>query len=207
MMHRRGTEGTIPNRKTSLAKAFAGLCFCLIVGGCSSSPPVTFDLTAPKTSQARASLRSQLVISVPLAGQPFDGDRIIVRTGADTLALLSGAQWADRLPVLLQSRLVQGFENAHMLRSVGRAGDGVAADYSLHSEIRRFDLDVTAHEAVVELSVKIIRERTGQISAARIFSARSPAGSTDPASASAALDAAASDVMAQIVKATAASRL
>ena len=122
-----------------------------------------------------------------------------MRAAPEQVAFLTGAQWSDRLPRLLQSRLVQSFENGKLLRSVGRSGDRIVADYVLTSEVRRFEIDVTTSQAVVVISAKLIGERSGRISAARIFTAQVPASASDGARASAALDQALSEVMRDIV--------
>jgi cholesterol transport system auxiliary component len=58
---------------------------------------------------------------------------------------------------------------------VARPGDRISADYNLVSEIRRFEIDAGAGQAVVEVSVKMVRESGGSIAAGRVFEARSPA--------------------------------
>lgn len=146
-----------------------------------------------------ARARGQLVIELPAATSPADSDRIVVRPTPDTVATLKGAQWAENLPRLVQTRLLQSFENARLLRAVGRPGEGVDATRTLTSEIRRFDIDIANTEAVVEVAVKIIAPSTGRILAARIFSAQAPAPKADGPGAARALDQALGEVMRQIV--------
>ena len=95
---------------------------------------------------------------------------------------------------------MQTFENGRLLRAVGRSGDKIAADYSLTSEIRHFEIDVATSTAVVEISAKLVSEQTGRIRAARIFRAQVPGSAADGAQASVALDAALSQVMREIVR-------
>ena len=180
------------------------LAFGLPLAGCGGAPAVqTFDLTAPVDVGARGA-RGQFVVNEPVAVLPADSDRIVIRTGPGSVAYLSGAQWADRLPRLLQARLVQTYENAHLLRNVGRPG--TAADFAVATEIRRFEVDVTTGQAVVELSVKLVADASGRIVAAKVFSARIPAPSKGPPEMAAALDAAMGSVLRQIADWTAAAR-
>ncbi len=130
---------------------------------------------------------------------PTDSDRIVVRPTSDTVATLRGAQWAERLPRLLQTRLLQSFENARLLRFVGRPDGRFVAQFSLNTEIRRFDVDLSQGEAVVEISVKLVEEGAGHVVAAKIFSAKRPVAGDDGSSAAAALDGALGDVMGEIV--------
>jgi cholesterol transport system auxiliary component len=94
---------------------------------------------------------------------------------------------------------VQSFENAHLLASVGRADSRIAAPFALTSEIRRFEIDVARGEAVVEISAKLVADQSGRIVAAQLFSASVPGSASDGAAAAAALDAALTSVMSQIV--------
>jgi cholesterol transport system auxiliary component len=140
-----------------------------------------------------------MIVLEPVAIAPYDSERIVVRTGPEAVAYLKGAQWVERLPRLLQTTMIQSFENARLLRSVGRPGERFVADVSLTSEIRRFEIDVTTNEAIVEISARVVAEGSGRIIAARIFSARVPGSAADGKAASAALDAAADRVLREIV--------
>lgn len=179
-------------RKIALAALLSGLAGC---GG--GSVPETFDLTAPAGFLSARVPRGQLVVAEPAATLPVDSDRIVIRTGPEAVAYLTGAQWADRLPRLVQTRLIVAFENARALKSVGRPG--LSADNNLTSEIRRFEVDVTTGEAIVELSVKLVGDKSGRIRAAKIFTARQPAPSKGPAAMAAALDLAMAICLREIV--------
>ena len=174
-------------------------CGVLLLAACAGGPPATFDLTAPSDGVPGRPLHGQLVVSEPAASSPFDSDRIVVRTGPQSLELLKDTQWVDPLPQLVQSRLIQTFENSHLLRSVAYPGQGITGDHVLDSEIRRFDVDAVTGEATVEISGKLIDAGSGHIRAAQIFSARVPGSAADGPSASAALDAALGQVMKEIV--------
>jgi cholesterol transport system auxiliary component len=175
----------------------------LALTGCGSldlaSTPATFDLSAPRDLPPAGKPRAQLTISEPSALQALDSNRIVVRTGDGQVTNLAGAQWADRLPRLLQVRLVQSFENATRIGSVARAEEKLAPDVALTSDIRAFEIDSVSRMAVVEVSVKLISERSGRIGAATVIRATRPASALSPQAASAALDAASQDVLRQIV--------
>ncbi|MBV9220295.1 MAG: membrane integrity-associated transporter subunit PqiC [Methylobacteriaceae bacterium] len=162
------------------------------------SPPQTFDLSAVADVGARVG-RGQLVVSEPFASAALDSDRIVVRPHADQLNYYPAVQWADRLPSLVQTRLIESFENAKVLRAVGRPGDRLAATVTLESEIRAFEIDIEQHEAVVEISAKLVSDPGGRILASNLFSARVPAASGGAAASVPALDAALAEVLKQIV--------
>ncbi|MBX9757962.1 MAG: ABC-type transport auxiliary lipoprotein family protein [Beijerinckiaceae bacterium] len=191
-------------RKVGAAFALS-LGLSLALAGCSGSPLLTYDLTAPRTAPARP-LSLQIVISEPSAVAPLDADRIVVRSPTEGLTVLPGAQWSDRLPELVQSRMIQAFENARLLKAVGRPSDRLVPDYNLISEIRRFEIEAARGEAVVEIAVKMVGDRSGRITAARVFEGRAPSSASSGAEATAALDAALGHVLRELVSWTARGR-
>lgn len=171
----------------------------LLAGCASGTAPATFDLTAPRDGVAGGQGRGLLVVAEPQALQALDSQRVVIMAGGG-IAYLPDVQWADRLPKLFQSRLVQTFENGRRIRAVGRPGDRLVPTAQLNSDIRRFGIDERTGEAVVELSVKIVNDRTGRILAGEIFTSRVPAGgATTGAGAMAALDLAAQAVLRDVV--------
>lgn len=167
----------------------------VVLSACAGPPRATYDLAAVADGLPARAPRGQLAVFEPVAIEPVLTDRIVVRSN-ETLATLGGAQWVDRLPVLVQTRLVQSFENARILRGVGRSG--IVADYTLHTEIRRFELDSGKGEVVAEIFARL-SGASGQAVAGRLFSARIPVQGDDPATVAAALDASLKQVMREIV--------
>jgi len=170
-----------------------------MLASCASAPPETFDLGAAPARGWRAALHAPLAIREPVASLDLDSQRIVVRTGPGALAYLSGAQWADRLPALVQAKLLRTFQDAGQLRFIGRAGAGFAADYVMELDIRTFELDVAKAQASIDIAVKIVAARSGRVVAAQIFAAQAPAAGTGGAAAAAALNAALSTLMGRIV--------
>ncbi len=179
----------------SAARATA---LALALAGCASAPPTSFDLSAARPMLQRAP-RATIRVREPTATADLDGARILVRSGDNSLSVLAGAQWADRLPLLLRSRLTQSFENAHGLKIVGEGG-AANFDYDLETDVRAFELDADARDVKIDFAVKLVSLRGGRVVAARIFERRAPVASTEPGAVTAALDAALSDVMVEIVR-------
>ncbi|MGD0642283.1 MAG: ABC-type transport auxiliary lipoprotein family protein [Roseiarcus sp.] len=210
--HRRGDAPTPAKPVRSRVGAFAArapiaalVALALALASCASGPPPdAFELSAAKPPPSRP-LSAQLRVAEPIASLDLDSDRILVRTGPEEVATLAGAKWSDRLPLLVQSRLTQTFENANLLRQVSRRPT-TTADYELDIEIRKFELDVAQMQVKVDLAAKIVSVGSGRVAAAQIFTADAPVGSTGGADVSAALNAALSSVMTRIV-AFASSRL
>ena len=181
-----------------IERALAAAAACVLLAGCAGPPLATFDLSAPRSGLSPKKVSASIVVSAPEALAPLDSDRIMVRSPSSGVSLLKGAQWSDRLPQLFQSRLIQTFENGSSIRAVARPGDRISADYNLVSEIRRFEIDAGAGQAVVEVSVKMVRESGGSIAAGRVFEARSPASADAGGEAIAALDLALGRVLRDI---------
>jgi len=199
-----GRIGGNGGRRAHLARALvfgAGL----LVAGCSSGPaPATFDLTAPRDGVAGGQGRGLLVVAEPQALQALDSQRVVIMAGGG-IAYLPDVQWADRLPKLLQTRLIQTFENGRRIRAVGRPGDRLVPAAQLNSEIRQFGIDERTGEAVIEVSVKIVNDRSGRILAGEVFTSRVPSGGpTTGAGAMAALDLAAQGLLRDVVRWTSA---
>jgi cholesterol transport system auxiliary component len=204
-MSRKGSEGKVLGfdraslRSISLATILGGV---LALGACAPQVALTtFSLTAPDQPVASPMrLPGLLIIGEPTAIQLLSTDRIVVRDQGGALSYLPGVQWADQLPALLQSRLVATFENTSRIGSVSRPGDRVTPDFQINIEIRTFEINAVTSEAVVELSVRAVREATGQIAHARVFRARVPVAAIDAGNAVNGLDQAVSRVLLDIVE-------
>lgn len=185
------------------AKALA-LAAALLAGGCStlagSPPPATYDLSAPRDVEARGNSRAQIMVAEPTALQAINSDRILVHSANSQISYLPAAQWADRLPVLVQARLIQTFENAHRIGMVGRPDDKFTPDALLVTELRDFQIDAgTSPVAVVTVAARVVSQKSGRIVAANLFSARVPAAGLTGQQASATLDQALRKVLIEIV--------
>jgi cholesterol transport system auxiliary component len=168
----------------------------LLLAGCASEPKLTYDLNPVSGGFPARGAKGQIAIPVPEATLPANSTSIVVRTGPLSVEYLSGAQWAEKLPPLIQSRLIESFENAHVVRAAGKPG--MLADATLPTNLRRFDFDPARGEAVVEISAQLVRPN-GRIISERLFSAACPALSSESSAVAAALDAALGQVMREIV--------
>lgn len=161
-------------------------------GGPPKPVPQLYDLVAPTKFPARDTpAQGQLVVAEPTALLMFDTQKILVRPGKAESPSFDNAQWSDSLPKLLQAKIIQSFENANYVKAVARPMDGLAADFQLLIEIRRFQI-TTAPEAAadVEFTAKVLGT-DGRIVGSRTFHAMAPSPSfqtIDAPSAAAALN-------------------
>ena len=181
----------------------ASLAAALGAAGCvggSNKALETFDLAVPSVQQGkRQQANVQILVAEPQALKILDSESIVVRENAASVAYLNGAQWADRLPKIVQTRLVQAFENSRRFGGVGRPGEGLAIDYQILTDIRAFEIESgSPGRAVVRISAKLLNDRNGDVVASKMFEAAVPASSGNPGLVNA-LDAAFADVAADIV--------
>ncbi len=207
-MRRLGRRSQVQQRFVRAGALALPLALALALGACSGglssvitkAPPAAYDLQPATnfTHHGRAA-RGQLIIAEPAALARYDSEKMGGRPNPAEAAQLGDAQWQDRLPKLMQARILQSFENASRLRAVGRPADKIATDFVLVTEVRAFEISVTDGSAVVEVAAKIVRERTGRIMAARVFRVAVATTATQGAPAIAALNDAFAKVQRELV--------
>lgn len=197
-----GTVSTPWKIGKMLASAFM-LASLLVISGClggSNKALDTFDLAVPSVQQGkRQQANVQILVAEPQALKILDSESIVIRENAASVAYLTGAQWADRLPKIVQTRLVQAFENSRRFGGVGRPGEGLAIDYQILTDIRAFEIQSgSSGRAVVRISAKLLNDRNGDVVASKIFEAQAPATSGNAGFVNA-LDAAFTQAASEIV--------
>jgi cholesterol transport system auxiliary component len=148
-------------------------CTSLLAG----PPSSIFDLTAPGEVQAPGGAL-QLLVPEPTTVRALDTDRIAARPTPAQYAYLPGAVWSDRLPKLLQARLVETLQNSGHVRAAAVPGQGLLIDYQIVMDVRAFEL--TAEGAVADFAVRIMDDRNGRIMRSRVFRVVVPVQSSNP---------------------------
>lgn len=178
-----------------------GLGFGLSACG-SNAVNDTFDLTASasEVSTSASARNRQLLVADPSALKALDSEQILVRVSGAEIQYLSQSQWSDRLTRVVQSKLVEAFENTGRLGGVGRPGQGLAIDFQLITDVRAFEIAAEgADRGVVEISAKLLNDRNGTVKAQRVFRAEVPSSGSGNAAYVAALDQAFARVTGDIV--------
>jgi len=188
-----------------MLKALPALALAAVVAGCSlfrGPPPETFELSAPDSiPRVPSGTAAQILIPEPSALKILDSERIVVATGP-RLSYYPGAQWPDRMPKVFQAKAIEAFEKSKRARAVGRPGEGLSIDYQLLTTMRAFEYrsDGNGGTAYIEVSVKVMDDRTGRIVAAKVFHGEAPVAGDTAEDVVAGVDAALADVLIDLVR-------
>jgi cholesterol transport system auxiliary component len=117
----------------------------------------------------------------------------MVRPRADQVSYYKDVAWSDRLPRLVQARIIETFQNSGAVKAVSAS----TGQYALVTDLRAFQIDVTSGKAYAEIEIfaKLVNAGSGKVIATKDFSARVPAQSDSPADAIAALNQAFTEVL------------
>lgn len=153
----------------AMAFAMALLAGCGSIGG----PKVALKVYSPQVrvtpDPAWPQGDWQLTIGMQAANDVLDSSRIAVRPTPNELQTYRGVMWADNAPDLLQTAIVQAFEDAGRLPSASRFGGGGRGDMGLLVEVRAFETvyrDGTP-EAVIEVQARLLNFRGGGVATQR----------------------------------------
>lgn len=173
---------------------------CALLPGGGPAPLDTYELTSPSAEAHHAKRRTQVLITEPSALKALDGQNIVIRSGPGVIQYLKGAQWADRLPKIVQARLAESFQRSGAFGGVGRPGEGLAIDFQVLVEIREFEIRLGGGDtATAELFVKVLNDRNGVVRAAKTFKASAPVSGNGNDAYIAALDRAFGEAVSEIV--------
>ena len=158
---------SLPSRRlvvAALALAPAG-CASLLPQG--SAPPKLYTLTPAADVPADGGhIAWQLLVDVPASAVALDTDRIALSRSPTTIDYFADAAWTDRAPLLVQSLLVQSFENSGRITAIARESLALRADYVLRPELRHFEAEYAGGggtpSAHVQIGAKLVKmpERT-----------------------------------------------
>ncbi len=167
------------------AVAFAlfvlGACSGVLPGG---GPPANLYTLTPKNTfdDQLPRVPWQLVVEEPSAAGGLQVQSIALRTRAIELQYFAGARWTERAPRMVQTLLVESFENSGKIVAVGRQAIGLRSDFNLKTELREFQAEYANPNRPpvvhVRLSVRLIQQPRREIVASENFDAEVEAAST-----------------------------
>lgn len=180
------THRALTRRHLLALAALAPLAACspaqLLTGGKTTKLYVLTPAKGFTAGLARAPW--QLLVETPLANSAVDTPRIVLGETANRMTYYAGASWADTGPDMIQTLLVESFENSRRIVAVGVERSGLRADFVLKTDLRDFhanyaggDTRETAPEATVRMNAKLVRMPRRNIVAGDTFEAKVRAAS------------------------------
>jgi cholesterol transport system auxiliary component len=147
-------------------------------------PPRLYRLTPKTAFEGINKVRWQLVVEPPIAQASIDSPRIGLMLSPLRFDYYAQANWVDRAPLMVQSLIIESFDNSGAIVAVGRESIGLRPDYVLKSELREFQAQQSEghHEVNVALNVKLVQMPERQIvaSAEFDFKVQAPPNELDP---------------------------
>ena len=179
-----------PTRLPGLVLALAAsvlLGACSILGAAGDSERGTVYAPTPgiQADPAWPRVGWQLSVNPPTAARTVDTFRIAVRPVPGELQVYGGASWARAPSDMVEDAILRTLEDSGHVPRVARRGSGIAPDYRLLLDLRRFEADYAGGRvpaATIELHAKLLHAREQGSVAARTFTVAEPATATDVAS-------------------------
>jgi cholesterol transport system auxiliary component len=126
--------------------------------------PDLYRLT-PKSTFAPdlPTVKWQLLLEQPLTNASIDTTRIGLQRSSTRVQYYARAGWSDRAPQMIQTLMIESFENSGHIVAVGRESVALRADYILKTDLREFQADYIAgpkprvHITIIARLVKMPR--------------------------------------------------
>jgi cholesterol transport system auxiliary component len=192
-----------------LSRRLVPSVFVLALAGCSGllgggAPAHLYRLTPKSTYPPSLPHRSvQLLVDVPLAPAGLDTSRIALSRSPVSIDYFADSEWTDRAPLLVQTAILQSFENSKAITAIDRESVGLRADFILKTEIRHFeavyDSSSGPPEIWVAINVRLVNPTSRDVAAQSSFERRQRASANDVPTIVSAFDEAIGDVMKNIV--------
>ena len=161
-------------------KFVMALLLLSVLSGCITlidEPPAitTYTLQADAKPNAEwPAVNWSLTIVRPNSNSFLDSKHISVRPKANELQIYQGANWLDSLPDLIQTNLVESFENSGKIKSVSRQNSVVPAEVALLLDIRQFESVYTNNqkipEVVIQMHAKVLEYPSNRVISSKTFS-------------------------------------
>ncbi|MFI5031819.1 MAG: ABC-type transport auxiliary lipoprotein family protein [Reyranellales bacterium] len=124
---------------------WAACAAALLLGGCqlinaAEEPTDLYTITPKSTFEPdMPSVFWQLAVEVPNASAFLNTSRIAIAQSLTSSDYYAKTGWTDRAPLMVQTRIVDSFENSHKIIAVARESIGLRANYVLQSDLRNFE--------------------------------------------------------------------
>jgi len=194
-------------RPVALSLVLSGLltaCAGNLLPGAGNDPPDLYVLTPKNTfPDDLPTVNWQLAIPLPVADAALNTARITLRQNPISLEYYARANWIDTAPQMIQTLLVESFENSGKIVGVGRQSVTLRADYSLLTDLREFQaeyLGAGPPRVRVRLNAKMVKMPQRTILATETFEFLEPAASSDLQAVVSAFDVALGKTLKRVVE-------
>ena len=174
-----------PPLRLSALLLLTSLCGCSLLGGNKPAPTIYAPDPRVQADPAWPSVDWQLSLSSPTAARMVDSQRIAVRPTPGEIQVYKGASWAKTPSEQITDTVLRALEDSGKIPAVARQGSGIAANYKLVMDLRRYEADYAGNavpKATIEVNAKLLHAPDQDIFASRTFLQAVPAGGTDVAS-------------------------
>jgi len=192
-----------------LSRRFVPSVLILTLAGCSGllgggQPAHLYRLTPKSTYPPSLPHRTvQLLVDEPLAPAGLDKSRIALSRSPVSIDYFADSEWTDRAPLLVQTAILQSFENSRAVTAIDRESVGLRADFILKTELRHFEAVYDSSEGPPEIwvavNVRLVNPSSREVVAQTSFERRRRASANDVPSVVSTFDEALGGVMKDIV--------
>lgn len=197
-----GTTASARRHRAVIAAVMLTLGACQLPGA--GDPPSLYTLT-PKNTFAPdlPTVTWQLIVERPVAAAGLNTSRIALQRSPISVEYYANSNWTDVAPLMVQTLLIESFENTGKIVAVSRESTALRADYLLQTELREFQAEYDASGpplARVRILAKLVRVADRSIVASHTAerTARATGGSME--NVAVAFDEALGQVMRRIVE-------
>ena len=145
-----------------LSRQWAPTIIALALAGCGglfggSSPAQLYRVTPVHVfPPGLPHLPVQVLIDEPLAPAGLDTTHIALSRSAVSIEYFADSEWTDRVPLMVQTALLESFEDSKALSAINRESLGLHADFILKTEIRHFEALYDSPNQAPEVWVSIV---------------------------------------------------
>ncbi len=168
-------------------KAALALPIAAALGSCDipipgqGPPPELYRLTPKSTfGEDLPTVSWQLLLELPLTNASIDTTRIGLRRTPTSVEYYARASWSDRAPQMMQTLMIESFENSGRILAIGRDSVALRADFVLKTDLREFQAEYIEGpnpKARVTIIAKLVQMPRRTIVGSKKFEAVIPAES------------------------------
>lgn len=125
------------------------------------APPALYTLSPKSTfPPGIPTVDWQLLVETPASQAGLDTVRVAITNRPLSLDYFADVAWVERAPAMVQTLILESFENSGSILSIGRETSGLRADYILKTELREFQVETyetPRPHVLVRLNAKLVR--------------------------------------------------